>query len=865
MSQRGNPHWAMSFAGASERLALGAQVGEYGGAVFQVRLVDTVTGEALGTLGSNLTRFLSVAQDARGGHLLANSLTGLWQIDLRAGTARRLCSGFSDLLGVSNGVAFGTQMANGRVFLRPVAEGDPSWVDVVDSDRYVPLAWIAPAPGTAMVAGATREQVVVKSLPIGGATAVMARAVESDGDAKPCALAFDRSARFVALLLRPGALEVFDLASRTCVHRQPIELGLQVDIASHRPAAWLVATGREVLEFEWRAEQASAVPRLQRVVEGGFEWIAPATGGQLAVFANDQEGALIHLADNSVRTADLPGGQAGRFIDGDARWVAVLPDGTLGVFDAATGARLTTICCAGESHSVWFTPANEYLATRGGMGYVAFRRQGRVYDVAQFDALLHRPDRVLAALGAPATTVELLRLARERRLQRLGMMDSEQSDGVPPRISFVAPPPRRTDAAAIQLQVKASAGDAPLAWLQAAVDGVPLFKAPGRAWGDDGADPITVPLLRGTNALEVWGEDCAGRRSLSLRHEVTCSAPAAPSRVFAVGFGVGDYLHARRLPFAAKDVTDLGHWIERTFGDLATVRTFVHADVGPGALREARQLLETAAVADLVIVHLAGHGIRDDAGRYWFAPHNVDFRAPAARGIAFEELMSLVAGLRARHRLILVDTCQAGEFERAPLPSSGGAAGAGSGGAASLASTRGPDTEAASAAVPPLLQEFFVDLRRETGAFVLAAASGESAAIEADGNGYFTKAVLEGLGSAAADGDGDQIVTVRELQTWVSHRVPELSRGRQRPVILRENLDNEFPLRAARMPRVLAATPEFARARGFASLASVMPWPMAADCWWPRTVCSAWLISKRVRPGTSATCPRRPKDSSPRR
>jgi uncharacterized caspase-like protein len=48
------------------------------------------------------------------------------------------------------------------------------------------------------------------------------------------------------------------------------------------------------------------------------------------------------------------------------------------------------------------------------------------------------------------------------------------------------------------------------------------------------------------------------------------------------------------------------------------------------------------------------------------------------------------------------------------------------------------------------------------------------------GHGLFTYAIIEGLGGRA-DLISDGIVTMKELDTWVSQRVPELSRGQQHP------------------------------------------------------------------------------------
>src|SRR5262249_2795376 len=99
-----------------------------------------------------------------------------------------------------------------------------------------------------------------------------------------------------------------------------------------------------------------------------------------------------------------------------------------------------------------------------------------------------------------------------------------------------------------------------------------------------------------------------------------------------------------------------------------------------------------------------------------------------------------------------------------------------------------------------LMREVLADLRRATGAFVIAAAASAEFAVEAAAwrNGVFTHAILEAARTGAADADGDGRTTVGELERYVAAAVLRLTGGRQRPAARRENRAMDFAVLAGR-------------------------------------------------------------------
>ena len=94
------------------------------------------------------------------------------------------------------------------------------------------------------------------------------------------------------------------------------------------------------------------------------------------------------------------------------------------------------------------------------------------------------------------------------------------------------------------------------------------------------------------------------------------------------------------------------------------------------------------------------------------------------------------------------------------------------------------------------LESLYADLRKGSGAVVIAAAAGvEQAAERSDlAHGVFTYALLEGMAGAKADGNRDGEVQISELRDYVVARVRELSLGAQTPTVNRDNLAVDYGL-----------------------------------------------------------------------
>ena len=190
----------------------------------------------------------------------------------------------------------------------------------------------------------------------------------------------------------------------------------------------------------------------------------------------------------------------------------------------------------------------------------------------------------------------------------------------------------------------------------------------------------------------------------------------------------------------------------------------------------------------------AGHGLLGDDLDYFFGTSDIDFAAPAGRGLRFDALEGLLDGLRSRQKLLLLDTCNSGELDKSDIVALAGTLPA----KARQVGARGVRKVGTIGAgeLLRLQDELFADLRRGSGAAVISSAGGAEFAMESDQwkNGAFTYALLQGLRQRGADRGRTGRLTVAELRDLVVPLVLKLTQGLQRPTTRRESILFEAPL-----------------------------------------------------------------------
>lgn len=486
--------------------------------------------------------------------------------------------------------------------------------------------------------------------------------------------------------------------------------------------------------------------------------------------------------------------------------VTVSWDGTLHWLDPLTGKLLVQMAPLGNSDFMYVTPDNYYFSSRGSVDGIGFLYGDEIFGFKQFDIQYNRPDIVLGAMGLyPAALVRSYYQAYQKRLQYLGFSDQLSLTAALPEVSIQnrADIPSITSNDSLVISYSMRSTDQPLSRLQVAVNGVPLYGRNGIPIqsGADTAGNIVVALTPGDNVVSLTAYSIAAVASLPAEVTVryTPVAPIQPTLYF-IPISVGRYQDSRyNLTYAAKDGRDLQALWEKTYsgGAVNVDYQFYDEDAIVDSILQLREVLQKTKPEDRVILFLSGHGLLDDSLNFWFATHDMDFAAPEKRGLAYTELEEMLDGIPARQKLLLMDACHSGEVDKEAKMVTGETTAEGAIVVQGYGKTKGVVNLRKQVGLKPsfdLMQELFVNLDMGSGAQVIAAAAGNSYALESDTwqNGVFTYALLTGITTGAADANGDGQVQVAELNRYVGDAVERLTAGAQRPTSRQENPDANF-------------------------------------------------------------------------
>ena len=232
---------------------------------------------------------------------------------------------------------------------------------------------------------------------------------------------------------------------------------------------------------------------------------------------------------------------------------------------------------------------------------------------------------------------------------------------------------------------------------------------------------------------------------------------------------------------------------------------FTNAEVTKENILALKDYLAKTTVNDKVIISCSSHGLLDDSLNFYLAMHDVDFNNPKERGLKYEELESLLDGIPARQKLLLLDACNSGENDKTELLN------------IELAQAEKqvetPDIAELKTKIKggkmqlvkenksnfKKMNELFVNVRYNTGSLIISAAGGQESALEAitvDGksieNGAFSYCVLEYLKN---NSNNPEELTVNKLKNYVEKRVEEITNGKQKPTSRQETMEVDWKVR----------------------------------------------------------------------
>lgn len=477
----------------------------------------------------------------------------------------------------------------------------------------------------------------------------------------------------------------------------------------------------------------------------------------------------------------------GANISADSRWVvAAYGDGTIRWHRASDGAeQLAFYPHPDKKRWVLWTPSGYYDASPGAedlIGWHLNRGKDQAADffpASRFRKNFYRPD-VIARILETVDEAKALQLANQETGRDVQAVSIVQA--LPPVVEILSPQ-SGFGASSTDLTVKVairSPEDAPTTATRVRVNG--LLQTGSRNLQVKAADDvreITVTLPQQDAEIQIFAENKNGVSTPATLHVSWAGKKVVPAqednrfkpKLYVLAVGVSKYQNKDyNLDLAAKDARDFAAVFQKQkgklYGEVAVRLLTDDKATKDGVLDGLEWLKREVTSRDVGVMFLAGHGMNDNTGNYYFLPHNVDINQLVRTGVGENDIKITLNALAGK-AIFFVDSCHSGN-------------------ALGTAKTRG------IADVNAFVSEL---ASTENGVIVFTASTGRQLSQESPewGNGVFTKAVVEGLGGKA-DFQKNGKITHKGLDYYVTERVKELTKGQQSPVSIAPGGITDFPI-----------------------------------------------------------------------
>ncbi len=473
-------------------------------------------------------------------------------------------------------------------------------------------------------------------------------------------------------------------------------------------------------------------------------------------------------------------------VSGDGRLVAAaLGDGSIRWFRMEDGREVLSLFphADGKRWVLW-TPKGYYDASSGGEDMIGWNvnngpdHAADFFPASRFRDVFHRLDVIDLALR---TLDEDRALAAANAARGGEVRSASILSARPPVVEILSPAAGQSFTSpemTVQYAVRSPGGE-DISSVRVLVDGARVSEEhpnlSGRSF-EPSVLSTKVTLPPHDVVLSIAAENKNGPSApatVRLKWAGKSAGPAAPpaTKLYVLAIGVGDYQDQNlKLQFAGKDARDFAEAMSmqkgKLYGDV-NIRLLTDEKASKDAILEGLDWIERQTTQhDVAMIFLAGHGVNDKNGDYYFLPTTVDLDRLRATGLPFMEVQKTIRNVAGK-TLFFVDSCHSGSVMA---------------GRRGMADLNGVINELASAG---------------NGAVVFAASTGRQYSLEnpAWQNGAFTKALVEGiLGKADARHTGR--VTFKMLDLYISERVKELTKGEQTPTTGVPGTVEDFPIAA---------------------------------------------------------------------
>jgi hypothetical protein len=498
-------------------------------------------------------------------------------------------------------------------------------------------------------------------------------------------------------------------------------------------------------------------------------------------FSPDGNRIVSGSSDKTVKLWDAAAGREIRTFSGHSNYVmsvAFSPDGktvvsgsadaTTRLWNAETGTEIAQFISFTDGEWLAITPEGYYNASPKAAQHINVRVGNTVTGIDAYRHTFYKPALVEARLSL-----------RPDPLPAMAATIQNAASFAPPVVVIRSPAAGSLGAARTELSVLVVDQTQPVKTVKFLVNGRALgsddLQALSGGWGltveaaglgvsgNQNRLEFRFPLTleNGPNRIEVIAANpySEGRDTVEVTVQDAARQDVLPNLwILAIGVNRYDDPAIPNLGYAAADAREIIGAFKAQEGRLyRKVESLLIADGTATAptrdnIIDNLGFLKQAGQRDVVMLFIAGHGVNDDGGNFFFLPSDAAFNADGtirqSRVIPNRDIRSILD--LPGQKLVFIDACHS-------------------------EGTSGKKTRAVE-------NNNLIGELMDPGTVIFTSSRGRELSQESPeyGHGVFTWAIIQGI-QGQADLIKDGAITMKELDTYVSETVPRLTRGLQHP------------------------------------------------------------------------------------
>lgn len=443
-------------------------------------------------------------------------------------------------------------------------------------------------------------------------------------------------------------------------------------------------------------------------------------------------------------------------------------DGTTRLWDTSTGKETAQFISFTDGEWIVITPEGYYNSSANGDKHLNVRIGNNVYGIDQYRSTFYKPRIVQAALRGENMQIAVAKVIGEQKAI------STIRNIEPPFVVIKSPEDgKKINSTDAEISLYIEDRNQTIKKVKVFVNGRVATGGEGRGIKVTGAIPegkkflelkIPIHLDVGENLIEVTAFNgfSEGRKSIRIYSSVEkAKGRVILPNLWILSIGINRYQDKKlnSLSYPAADAEGIVKAFSGQKGKLfreinvLVINDRSHIKPTYENIIDNLDYLSKAGNNDVAILFIAGHGMNDDRGEFYFLPSDAfikdDGTIKRSKAISWREIKSIL-DIPAK-KLIFADTCH-----------SEGVSGK---------KTRGVDNDR------------FVKELQEANAVIFTSSRGRELSQESDrwGHGVFTYALIEGI-KGKADLIKDGKISMKELDAYVSETVPKITNGAQHPI-----------------------------------------------------------------------------------